>query len=267
MSMLRSRWDDLPPAARAAVEDRTGPILRTRTASAGANSAVATTLYTADSTVFVKGVPTDHPQIRTQQREADVNPHLPASSPRLLWRVRDAGWDLLGYEHVAGRHADYEPGSEDLPLVADALAELQRTPCPDVPLKLAEQRWSEYAGPRGVDQLAGTTLLHTDLAWHNVLITNRAHVIDWAWPTRGAAWIDPAVLVLRLIEAGHTAQAADAWAHRLPSWSTAPSEAVAAFSEANANAWDEIARNDPQKWKKNMARIAHDWVTYWRHER
>ncbi|WP_268240558.1 hypothetical protein [Streptomyces albiflavescens] len=37
-----------------------------------------------------------------------------------------------------------------------------------------------------------------------------------------------------------------------------------AFSEANARTWDEIARNDPQDWKKNMARLAHDWVTYWR---
>jgi hypothetical protein len=39
---------------------------------------------------------------------------------------------------------------------------------------------------------------------------------------------------------------------------------VTVFSAANANAWDEIAHSDPQDWKKNMARHAHDWVTYWR---
>ncbi|MFD0501933.1 hypothetical protein ACFQ0G_01345 [Streptomyces chiangmaiensis] len=36
------------------------------------------------------------------------------------------------------------------------------------------------------------------------------------------------------------------------------------FSDASAAAWDEIARNDPRDWKKNIARHAHDWVTYWR---
>jgi hypothetical protein len=98
-----------------------------------------------------------------------------------------------------------------------------------------------------------------------MLMTDRAHLIDWAWPTRGAAWIDPAVLILRLMEAGHTAPAADAWAReQFPSWASAPDESVAVFSEANARTWDEIARNDPQAWKKNMARLAQDWVTYWR---
>ncbi|WP_158734445.1 hypothetical protein [Streptomyces sp. NRRL F-2747] len=96
-------------------------------------------------------------------------------------------------------------------------------------------------------------------------MTDRAHLIDWAWPTRGAAWIDPAVLILRLMEGGHSAEAADAWARgEFPSWAAARHTAVAAFSEANAHTWDEIARHDPQDWKKHMGRIAPDWVTYWR---
>ncbi|MET8681434.1 hypothetical protein ABZW18_28615 [Streptomyces sp. NPDC004647] len=78
------------------------------------------------------------------------------------------------------------------------------------------------------------------------------------------AWlVDAARRVLRLMEAGHTAPAADAWARRLPSWACAPRAAVTAFSAANASAWDEIARNDPQEWKKGMAHYAHDWLTYW----
>lgn len=265
MPVTRVHWDDLPAVAQRAVEQHTGPILRTSTASAGANSGIAATVRTADSVLFVKGVPTVHPQARTQQREAAINPYLPAASPRLLWHVQAAGWDLIGYEHLTGRHADYAPGSPDLPLVAHALVELQETPCPEIDLKRAEQRWAKYAGPSGVEHLIGDTLLHTDLAPHNMLMTTRAHLIDWAWPTRGAAWIDPAVLILRLMEAGHTAAAADAWTrNHVPPWATAPHAAVLAFSEANAHAWDEIARNDSQDWKKNVARHAHDWLTYWR---
>ncbi|MFD8967474.1 aminoglycoside phosphotransferase [Streptomyces sp. NPDC059568] len=263
MPVDRVHWDDLPLDARRAVEEQTGLIQRAETAAAGANSGIAATVRTADSALFVKGVPIDHPQVRTQQREAAINPYLPASCPRLLWHVQAAGWDLIGYERVLGRHADYAPGSPDLPLVARALAELQNTPCPDIELKRAEDRWSGYAGPADVEQFVGDTLLHTDLAPHNMLVTDRAHLIDWAWPTRGAAWIDPAVLILRLMEAGHTAPAADSWAREhISSWATAPPMSVMAFSKANARTWDEIARNDPQTWKKNMARLAHDWVTY-----
>ncbi|WP_328917939.1 MULTISPECIES: aminoglycoside phosphotransferase [unclassified Streptomyces] len=261
--MLRVRWDDLPLAARAAVEARTGLVRGTVTASGGVNSGIAATVHAEGGSVFVKGVPADHPQVRTQQREADVNPYLPAACPRMLWHLRAGGWDLIGYERLDGRHADYAPGSPDLPLVADALAELQATACPDLAvLRSATQRWAAHAGG-AAEQFAGDALLHTDLAPDNLLINDRAHLVDWAWPTRGAAWIDPAVLVLRLMAAGHTAPEADDWARRFPSWADAPRAAVTAFSLANAQLWDEIARADPRSWKKDMARCAHDWVTYW----
>lgn len=91
-----------------------------------------------------------------------------------------------------------------------------------------------------------------------MLISDRAHTIDWAWPTRGAAWIDPAVIILRLVEAGHSAEGADTWARAsFASWASAPTAGVTVFADAGAAAWEEIARNDPQDWKKNMARHAH----------
>ncbi|GHE32074.1 aminoglycoside phosphotransferase [Streptomyces capitiformicae] len=263
MPVDRIHWDDLPLGARRAAEEQIGPVLRAETAAAGANSGIAATVHTADSVLFVKGTPIG--QARMQRREAAINPYLPPSCPQLLWHVQASGWDLIGYERIVGHHADYAPDSRDLPLVADAVVELQNTPCPDIDLKRAEDRWSGYADPAGVEQLAGNRLLHTDLAPHNLLVTDRAHLIDWAWPTRGAAWIDPAVLILRLMEAGHTASAADAWARaQFSSWAAASHASVAAFAEANARCWDEIARNDPQDWKKHMGRLAHDWVTYWR---
>ncbi|MDT0377199.1 aminoglycoside phosphotransferase [Streptomyces sp. DSM 42041] len=219
MAMERLQWEDLPAAARAAVEQHAGRVVTAHSVGGGA---------------------------------------------RILWRAQAAGWDLLGYALVWGRHADYRPGSPDLPLVFDALAKLQATPCPGGRVvKRAEDRWAGYVRGTDIGLLAGDALLHTDLAPHNVLITDRAHLIDWAWPTRGAGWIDPAVWVLRLMEAGHSADDADRWAGRVSSWRSAWHEAVAVFSAANAAAWEEIARDDPQTWKQDMARHAKAWVRYW----
>ncbi|MFD4261387.1 hypothetical protein ACFWR9_28105 [Streptomyces sp. NPDC058534] len=91
---------------------------------------------------------------------------------------------------------------------------------------------------------------------------DRAHIIDWAWPTRGAAWIDPAILILRLLEAGHTLVEADAFACRFPSWRTAPAEAKEAFASANAAAWKEIAHADSAPWKAAMAGHAIAFTTH-----
>lgn len=266
MPVARIPWETLPRPARQAVEECTGPILHIEPVTAGANSGIAAVLETASGLVFVKGIPSGHPQIRTQHREAAIAPHLPAASPRLLWQVQASGWDLLGYERITGRHADYRPGSTDLAHVAHAVDELGTVHLPDsLPVKDAPQRWAGYADGLDTSALGGNTLLHTDLAPHNILIgQQRAHLIDWAWPTRGAAWIDPAILVLRLMEAGHSAGDADGWAGQFHSWKTAPRAAVELFSVANARTWDEIAGRDPQPWKQRMAELAHVWVAYWK---
>ncbi|MFD9097818.1 aminoglycoside phosphotransferase [Streptomyces collinus] len=261
--MLRRHFHDLPPEARQVIADKTGPVRAARTAEGGLNSGVAAFIDTDDGPVFVKGIPSDHPQAPAQRREAAIAPHLPRPCPRLYWHIETAGWDLLGYEVLQGRHADYAPGSTDLPMVVDAVQELQEITAPaDIAIKAAEQRWAMYAPPGTADLLAGYTLLHTDLAPHNVLIDNRAHLIDWAWPTRGAAWIDPAVLILRLLEAGHSLTSADSVARQFPSWRNAPGSAVQAFTAANAAAWAEIARADSAPWKAAMARHASAFETW-----
>ncbi|GGT57498.1 hypothetical protein GCM10010271_71400 [Streptomyces kurssanovii] len=256
MSMPRIHWDDLPAPARDAIAERTGPVV------GGVNSGFAARVHTGSAVFFVKGMPADHSQMPAQRREAEINPYLPDASPSLLWNVQEGGWDLLGFECILARHADYSPGSPDLDLVAAALAELQAIICPPLPsVKEAAARWAGYLGEEA-SILAGTTLLHTDLAPHNVLVTDRAHLIDWAWPTRGAAWIDPAVLILRLMEAGHTAHAADQWARRFPSWASAPPTAVNAFSRANAQVWAEIANGEALPWKRRMAELANEWDAF-----
>lgn len=87
MSMTRLRWADLPPEVRRAVVDQTGEVHEAASASAGINSAVAAVLDTETGRVFVKGIPHEHSQVRTQQREASINPYIAGLAPRLLWVI------------------------------------------------------------------------------------------------------------------------------------------------------------------------------------
>ncbi len=261
MSMSRLAWCDLPTAARAAVHEHTGPFLTAADVSTGANSGVAVKAYTSTGPVFIKGIPADHRQVKTQLREAAVNPFLPASAPELLWHTQGGGWDLLGFEMIEGFIADFSPGSPDLPLVVTALAELADTPCPDIPLLNLPDRYAPYTDAPKL--FAGNALLHTDMAPHNILIDTIAHLIDWAWPTRGPAWTDPAVWAVRLIDGGHTPEQADHWAAQLPAFKTAPPRALVAFAEANARQWEEVQTQEPRSvWKSRMAAAAAAWRDY-----
>jgi hypothetical protein len=256
--MSRIPFEQLPAEVRQAVADKTGAVRDSATARGGVNSGVACVLHTDSGRVFVKGIPTGHPQVGAQRREAWVAPHLPASCPRLYWHLETGGWSLLGYEVVDGRHADYAPGSPDLPLVEAALAELQGINAPtDVEIKQAVDRWAQYAPPGTLQHFDGNALLHTDFAPDNVLLgEGRARLVDWAWPTRGPAWIDPGALALRLMEAGHPVEAAIEFAGRFPSWRGAEPEALAAFGAATASLWREIAEQDGTAWKRAMAEQA-----------
>lgn len=131
-------------------------------------------------------------------------------------------------------------------------------------MTVAEHRWRTYvAAPEELEWLRGDRLLHTDYNPLNVLITDgRALLIDWAWPTRGAGWIDPACLVLRLIAGGHTAEEAERVVVQTPAWSSAPERGVEVFAWANVRLWDEIAGNDPAPWVERMACAAHEWLEY-----
>lgn len=258
MSMSRIPFEQLPLDVRQAVVDKTGSVHATETVRGGMNSGIASVLKTESGSVFVKGIPAGHPQVGAQRREAAIAPRLPASCPRLYWHLELDGWSLLGYEVVSGRHADYTPGSPDLPLVEAALTELQAIMAPaDIEIKDAVDRWAEYAPPGTLHYFDGDALLHTDFAPDNVLIVGeRARLVDWAWPTRGAAWIDPGALALRLMEAGHSAEAAVAFTDRFPSWREAEPQALAAFGTATAALWREIAEGDGTQWKQGMAEQA-----------
>jgi hypothetical protein len=256
--MSRIPFEQLPADVRQAVADKAGRVHQAVTVTGGMNSGIASLLHTDSGPLFLKGIPSGHPQAGAQHREAAVAPHLPTSCPRLYWHLELGGWDLLAYEAVDGRHADHTPGSSDLPLVEAALTELQSVSAPaGIGIKEATERWAEYAPPGTLGFFAGTTLLHTDFAPDNVLITDgQARLVDWAWPTRGAAWIDPGALALRLMDAGHSAEEAVAFADRFLSWRSAEPAALTAFGRATAALWQEIADGDGTQWKRQMAQKA-----------
>ncbi|WP_327295290.1 aminoglycoside phosphotransferase [Streptomyces sp. NBC_01197] len=252
---------ELPAAVRTAIEAETGPIRRIENINTGLNSSLSARAHTTGRTVFLKGLRTGHRWVWTQQREADVNPYVTPLAPRVLFHVIVDGWDVLGFESIVGRHADYAPGSPDLTKVLDVLRDLAALPCPDIELRHAEQRLANYVlHPGEADAFQGDALLHTDWNNHNILIAgHRAHLVDWGWATRGAAWLGPAYWIIWLIAAGHTPTDAEESVTSLPAWSLAPPQAVDAFAHASANLWEEIADAAPDDWATNLLDAARLW--------
>jgi len=256
----RTCWADLPDDARAAVERCAGRVLAVTTVWAGFNCDFAAMVATERSRYFVKGVPHDHPALAQQGVEARVAPHVRAVSPRLRWEVRPAGWVLLGFDHIVGRHANFAPGTADLPLVTDALRRLGRVVVGDLPLPRIEDRWRSFLNERQLRLLRGDSLLHTDLHPHNVLIGARgprAHLVDWAQPAIGPAWIEVALVACRLMDEGHTAEQAAAWADRFGCWRTVSREAMETFVFA---ATHRCARGadavEDAPWNERLAELA-----------
>lgn len=226
-----------------------------------AGPVVSAIVRTEAGPVFARGLHRDHPRRWTQEMEAVINPYVCRLSPRLLWRVQGE-WDVLGFELVDGRHADYRPGAADLPKVADTITALGTIQCPDVPVKLAEDRWRTYVDtPEELEWFKSDRLLHTD---YNPLIADgRALLIDWAWQTRGAGWIDPACCILCLMANGHSAESAERVVAEVPTWQAAPAEGVSVFARACVRMWSEIADNDPASWILAMAEAAKAWAIRW----
>lgn len=260
------RWEQLPDETRKLVEQRIGPVVRAEPAGAGFNHHVAAILHTHGGGAFIKGVRVGDRRANRQAIEAAVATMAVTISPRMLWHLPDAdGWNLLAFEAVIGaRHASLAPGTEDLEPVTRALRALGslESRLGGVTDRI-ERRWAEYAAPGEVDLLQGEQLLHTDLRPDNMLIRNdRAWVVDWSWPTLGAAWIDPAFVALWLIAEGHHPRDAQAWLQTVPTAKNASKAAMDAFTAINARLWSRIATDDPQPWKSSLAKAADDWASY-----
>lgn len=260
--MTRRRWHDLPSSVRHAVRAHTGPIERVEPVAAGSIAGIAAIVHASGVAQFCKGIETAHPHAWMVHNEARVNAALPPGiAPALRWTVEYDGWLLLGFDYAAGRHADLTVRSSDLPRLAATLDHLAEalTPCPLEPIQPATARWAGRIAPELVD---GNTLLHTDMTPRNFLVGEAVAVVDWSSPCRGAAWIDTALLVVRLIRAGHTPQQAETCAAAVSAWAAASPAALDAFATAMAALYRQRHRASPAAHRGELASAAHRWAAW-----
>jgi aminoglycoside phosphotransferase (APT) family kinase protein len=300
---VRPRWEALPAALRDGLADLVGEIVSADVQSGGFTPGLAARLQLADGQrVFAKGIPTAHPLADKYRDEADTTRLLPPATPapRLRWDGQIADWVVLILDDLDARHADLSPGSPDVPRVVATIASLADalTPCPALDAPATEKDLAEFVHgwrelvetppadlpeweSRHLNALAaletewlaaaaGDTLIHGDINASNLLVGEAGvYLIDWAQPTRGAAWLDVADLIPHLILAGHTPAAAEATLTHLPAWRSADPEVITSYAVAFAGYW---ARNSRQPappgvphlrdHQARAARAATTWVTH-----
>ncbi|MFG2102514.1 hypothetical protein ACGFJ5_18155 [Micromonospora echinaurantiaca] len=257
----RRHWHELPDAVRRHVEHHTGTVHAAYSVPTGATCDLAAVLDTDTGRIFCKGGETDGPTAWLYRNEARVNPYLPEAAPRLRWTMEEQGWLLLGFDYATGRHPDLGPESPDLLPVVRLLSALSRqlTPAPPIPVQRFADRWRDLIAP---ELVAGDTLLHTDMTPRNFLLADRLRLVDWSSPARGAAWIDTAFMLVRLIRAGHEPAAAEAWARQVPAWAQASDEALQAFVDGLVRLWERKQQTAPGPHHGPLLEAARQWRTH-----
>jgi len=245
----------------ALITPRTGEISAVRNADRGYSSDVTAIIDCAAGQFFIKAVREPSYHALSFSREAQVNPYVRPVSPALRWQLHENNWIVLAFDVIHGQHADFSPGSPDIPAVAGAVRAIGEIACPDIARDWSEGRWNRFTD--SPDLFAGDSLLYTDINPDNFLITPAgASVVDWAWPTRGAGFIDPACLVIQLIAAGHTSEDAESWARHCPAWNSADANAVSAFAAATLRMYQYFENRDPAPWRKEMTKAVAIWAAY-----
>ncbi|MFE0422330.1 aminoglycoside phosphotransferase [Streptomyces sp. NPDC058953] len=231
----RDGWDGLPPGLRAGIEERVGAVHDATVLRDGLDCRFAATVTTdPHGRLFLKGVPDDATDAAAAlQYEALLNPTVVGVGPLLRYDLRAAGWHVLVFERVDGRHADLGPGTRDLDAVRAVLTRMRalRVP-PGITVPPLAARFTGFLGPGDAERLAGETLLHTDTNPRSILVTDitrRAYVVDWASPATGPAWVDAAYTAVRLMECDQPPGTALAWLATVPTWREADPGAVRTF--------------------------------------
>ncbi|MFJ9371632.1 phosphotransferase [Nocardia sp. NPDC101769] len=235
----RDEWRELPGSVREAVTDGLGaPVVSAINQRGGFSHGMAAVLTCADgNAVFAKAVRADDGLAGPYRAEAAAARGLAGlvPTPAVLFTIERDGWFVVVFEFVTGHHPHLDQPRElnavlelldrmataltpsplpAMPTVSEvygpklrcwtALAE-QSTPAENLDawtlrnldrLAALEHRWLEWAD--------GETLLHTDLRPDNLLVTadGSVMVVDWAWPCRGAAWLDLGFLAPAIAASG-----------------------------------------------------------------
>ncbi|MFB4194482.1 protein kinase [Streptomyces carpaticus] len=257
---------DPDPDVLALIRPHTGRIVRVGPPDGRGFSTDLLAVVTGEKGRFFIKAMRNRPGGRRDQllRERAINPFVRSLAPALLWVVEDAEWIVLGFELVDCRETDFSPGSPDLPVVVDLVRRIGALELPHVARDWHETRWDWWADRGAAPLFQGDRLVHADINPANLLRgPERPWVVDWAWPTRGAAFIDPAMLVLQLIAAGHTPESAEGWASGCEGWASADPGAVDAFAVATARMMGhQAARNPDEHWLKAMADTASAWAAH-----
>lgn len=263
---MRTDWTDLPEDLRNQIAAKTGPIDRIEPAPTGNHADIASTLHTAAGRVFVKAArkldDQDGPEVTSLRREAAVNPAVPEFAPRLRWQIETGEWLVLGFEHVQGRPADFSAGSPDLETLAKTIHAVHQAPCPDAAMA-AERRWQRYVDDP-TPLAAGGVLLHTDLNQDNFIITTdgTAYVVDWAFVTRGAPWLELMLLIPWLLKAGHRPRAVEEWVAQFPAWTETEPTDIDMFTTGFARQWRTASQRRQDAWIARHADLTARWADY-----
>lgn len=254
------------PEFWALIRPHTGDLAEVRPTTRGFASDVTSLVSCTKGPFFVKAM-RNRPGGRRDQmiRERVINPFVRAVAPALRWEAEDEEWIVLGFEVVDGRRSDFTADSADLPAVVGLLNRIGELDLPEVARDWPETRWDRFADDASqAERFRGDALLHGDINPSNFMIGERnTWAVDWSWPTRGAAFIDPAALVVQFVSAGHSPAAAEAWAAHCPAWTGAHPGAVDAFAAATVRMHQEIVRRRPEEqWRKAMLTAARSWAAH-----
>ncbi|MDQ0680309.1 hypothetical protein QFZ30_003691 [Arthrobacter pascens] len=232
----RISWNDLPGHVQAGVEEILGAQVVEATGQQGGFSpGTADRVRTATGRrAFVKAVSkqlNEHsPAIH--RKEGAISAALPDTvpAPSLIGTFDDGDWVALVLSDVDGRHPRLPWHTGEVSLVLDALLKIAQTPVPpelkdlsrlEDGLSDAFQGWSrirsappkdcdpwvlgnldilEQLAESGLKDLAGESLVHTDIRADNVMITadNGAVLVDWPWASIGSSWMDALTLLVNV---------------------------------------------------------------------
>jgi hypothetical protein len=226
---VRVTWASLPPAVRAAVEDRLGArVVAAESRPEGFSPGLASRLVVeGGGDVFVKAVSqaANPVSIDIHRREARITAALPPGpvAPRLRWTIDDGSWVVLAFDCMAGATPVLPWRPDDLDRVLAAITELSSslTPSPIAVETAGELMADTFTGWRRMvdepavadrvpvpwrdrlsslaaleagwaDAVSGGSLVHLDIRADNVLLGPRGavHVVDWPWAAVAAPWVD-----------------------------------------------------------------------------
>ncbi|WP_327116583.1 phosphotransferase [Nocardia sp. NBC_01730] len=234
----RIEWHQVPTPVRVMIENRLGAgVVSAITQSSGFSHGLAARMMLSDGrSAFVKAIAADDVLASAYRAEAACSALLPPSvpAPRLWFEAEEYGWFAVGFDDVEGvapRFDNPRDMADVLTMIEQLPGLLTPSPMPTAPT-FTEQYgprmhcWQGFAdsGPppdldewsrRNLERLAaledgwhqatvGETLLHSDIRPDNLILRpdRTVVVVDWAWPSRGAAWVDLVAMAPSIAAAG-----------------------------------------------------------------